>query len=209
MSYYHSCNKNDDYYSNKKHYKKYDDCYYTDKKDKHCSGCNQIVHVNVNNYDKGTDSGNGNNTAIPSAFRAISNTTVRLNGALERIKIFYPIVQYDLVNEYNAATSTFIPKDKGIYSLIASLSAARDASDTNEYILFLELRVNGKVIATAQNYIGPAAPFTNQVFVTADIQLQANDKVEVFAQSSRPVTTFPETDFSSAAFSATRLPSPN
>lgn len=207
MSYYHSSDKSRDYSSSKKYYKKCDEFYYKDSKDKHCCGCNQIVNVNVNNGHGGTDPDNGNTTTILSAFRAVNTTETRLAPGV-RTKIFYPVVEYDLANEYNAATSIFIPKVKGIYSLIATLSTIRDEGDSSEYVLSLEIQVNGNVVAIANNYKGPI-PAGNQVIVTTDIQLQANDKVEVFAQSGHSVTTLPNGPVASAAFSATRLPSPN
>ncbi|MFF2482483.1 hypothetical protein [Paenibacillus sp. NPDC058071] len=59
--------------------------------------------------------------ARKSAFAAVSGANQTLTDGVFA-KVQYQVQQLDLNNEYNSATSTFRPKQSGVYSLVASVS---------------------------------------------------------------------------------------
>lgn len=113
-----------------------------------------------------------------SAFRAISNTTQPIPAG----DITFPQVQYgmqelDLGNEYNPATSTFIPKRSGVYSLFASVEFF-PASVGIRLTLVLEIRVNNvPKIRDVEEFLTDRAA----IDASGIVPLQAGDEVRVFA----------------------------
>ncbi|PGD59870.1 ABC transporter permease [Bacillus wiedmannii] len=139
-----------------------------------------------------------------SAFRAVStvNQNVPTNTFL---KVLFQNEQFDLANEYNPATSIFIPKTKGVYSVIGTITFDPDNQNIN-YRARVEIRVNGNTaIAIDNDFFGPIN-FANVVAVSSIIQLNSGDVVEVFAQSS--VAGIISTVENSTHFEAARFPSP-
>ncbi|EEK44977.1 hypothetical protein [Bacillus paranthracis] len=113
--------------------------------------------------------------------------------------------QFDLANEYNPATSIFIPKTKGVYSVIGTIGFFPNDPSLN-YRARVEIRVNGNAaIAIDNDFFGPIG-FGNVVSVSTIIQLHAGDQVEVYAQSSIDGVLSPSEDGSH--FEAARFPSP-
>ncbi|SSY69800.1 complement component C1q domain-containing protein [Priestia megaterium] len=66
---------------------------------------------------------NAEDLVSPSAFRATNpNTTIPISQADTFVKVTFPNEQFDIGNnEYNAATSTFIPEFNGVYAFNASI----------------------------------------------------------------------------------------
>jgi len=144
------------------------------------------------------------NLVRASAFRAVS--TVNQNvPANTFVKVLFQNEQFDLANEYNPATSIFIPKTRGVYSVIGTIAFIPNNLNTN-YRARVEIRVNGNpAIAIDNDFFGPIN-FANVVAVSSIIQLNAGDVVEVFAQSS--VAGVISTVENSTHFEAARFPSP-
>jgi len=144
------------------------------------------------------------NLVRASAFRAVS--TVNQNvPANTFVKVLFQNEQFDLANEYNLATSIFIPKTRGVYSVIGTIAFIPNNLNTN-YRARVEIRVNGNpAIAIDNDFFGPIN-FANVVAVSSIIQLNAGDVVEVFAQSS--VAGVISTVENSTHFEAARFPSP-
>jgi len=114
-----------------------------------------------------------------SSFRAISQQNQPIiNGG----QVFYPVVQYDLNDEYDAETSKFIPKQDGIYSFTASLAFVppRNVTPVN-YSADIAIRVNGEYVLAGQSYQGQEFFFTlvKVTAVSGIIQLNAGDEVDV------------------------------
>ncbi|MED2186499.1 MULTISPECIES: ABC transporter permease [Bacillus cereus group] len=203
MSYY--------YYDHcKDNKKKHHDCHKSskgyDKYDKYYEKCDKKYEekpwVNVK-VDCCSDD-NQYNLVRASAFRAVS--TVNQNvPANTFVKVLFQNEQFDLANEYNPATSIFIPKTRGVYSVIGTIAFIPNNLNAN-YRARVEIRVNGNpAIAIDNDFFGPIN-FANVVAVSSIIQLNAGDVVEVFAQSS--VAGVISTVENSTHFEAARFPSP-
>ncbi|MBC6973459.1 ABC transporter permease [Bacillus sp. Xin] len=139
-----------------------------------------------------------------SAFRAVNTVNQNLP-ANTFIKVLFQNEQFDLANEYNPATSIFIPKTRGVYSVIAKIGFFPNDTNLN-YRARVEIRVNGNAaIAIDNDFFGPIN-FGNAVSVSTIIQLEVGDQVEVFAQSSIAGVISIAEDRSH--FEAARFPSP-
>ena len=68
-----------------------------------------------------------------SAFRAVSGIDQEITDGVFS-KVQYQVEELDLKNEYNSSTSTFTPKQRGIYSLLASVSLQRSRLRLFEWI---------------------------------------------------------------------------
>ena len=196
MSYYYN-----DYCKDYK--KKYHDCHKSSKSYDKCDKKHEEkpwfnVKVNCCSDD------NGYNLVRASAFRAVS--TVNQNvPANTFVKVLFQNEQFDLANEYNPATSIFIPKTRGVYSVIGTIAFIPNNLNVN-YRARVEIRVNGNpAIAIDNDFFGPIN-FANVVAVSSIIQLNAGDIVEVFAQSS--VAGVISNVENSTHFEAARFPSP-
>ncbi|PEM86825.1 ABC transporter permease [Bacillus wiedmannii] len=193
-SYYDHCKDNKKkYHDCHKSSKSYDKC---DKKHDEKPWVNVKVNCCSDDYQY--------NLVRASAFRAVS--TVNQNvPANTFVKVLFQNEQFDLANEYNPATSIFIPKTRGVYSVIGTIAFIPNNLNTN-YRARVEIRVNGNsAIAIDNDFFGPIN-FANVVAVSSIIQLNAGDVVEVFAQSS--VAGVISTVENSTHFEAARFPSP-
>ncbi|MDH4421823.1 MULTISPECIES: ABC transporter permease [Bacillus] len=187
---YHDCQKSS------KCYDKYDG-YYEKCDKKHEE--NPWVHVKVDCCDD-----KGEKLVRASAFRAIKTGSQNVP-ADTFVKVLFQNEQFDLANEYNPATSIFIPKTRGVYSVIGTIAFIPNNINVN-YRARVEIRVNGNpAIAIDNDFFGPIN-FANVVAVSSIIQLNAGDLVEIFAQSSAAgVISNVE---NSTHFEAARFPSP-
>ncbi|GAB6430860.1 hypothetical protein bcgnr5390_01590 [Bacillus luti] len=187
---YHNC------YKSSKCYDNYDG-YYEKCNKKHEE--NPWVHVKVDCCDD-----KGEKLVRASAFRAIK-TGIQNIPADTFVKVLFQNEQFDLANEYNPATSIFIPKTKGVYSVIGTIAFIPNNINVN-YRARVEIRVNGNpAIAIDNDFFGPIN-FANVVAVSSIIQLNAGDLVEIFAQSS--VAGVISNVENSTHFEAARFPSP-
>lgn len=192
------------YYDHCKDYKKkYHDCYKSSKSyDKYDKKHEEKHWVNVKVNCCCDD--NKDELVRASAFRA-RNTVDQTVPANTFVKVLFQNEQFDLANEYNPATSIFIPKTRGVYSVIGTIAFIPNNLNTN-YRARVEIRVNGNpAIAIDNDFFGPIN-FANIVTVSSIIQLNAGDVVEVFAQSS--VAGVISTVENSTHFEAARFPSP-
>ena len=162
---------------------------------------NPIVNVNVTNT-AGTPN---SNLTEPSAFRAVNTSTEQIVPADTPVKVIFPTEQFDLANEYDPATSTFIPKTTGVYSISGEIGFFPDDPNLN-YRTRIEIRVNGtQIIAIDNDFFGGGLAFGNVVTVSTIYQLNEGDQVEVFAQSNISGTIIVSEDGS--RFEAARFPS--
>ncbi|WP_459500773.1 ABC transporter permease [Bacillus sp. C1] len=147
----------------------------------------------------------GKNLVRASAFRAVSNVDQNLP-ANTLVKVLFQNEQFDLANEYNPATSVFIPKTDGVYSIIGTV--AFGPNDLfQDYNTTIEIRVNGgEIIVSHNTFFGGGVFFLNDVTVTTILELQAGDMVEIFAQSNQDGVIFISDGVT--RFEAARYPSP-
>jgi hypothetical protein len=142
----------------------------------------------------------------PSAFRAINITTDQPVSANTPLKITFPSVQFDLEGEFNPATSTFIPSTNGVYFVLGDV-AFNPYDPNGDYRTRIEIHVNGKRAAAIDNdFFGVGTHYLNNAAVSTILQLQAGDRVEVFAESNIPGTFVASED--NSRFEAVRFPSP-
>ncbi|MGE7825782.1 ABC transporter permease [Paenibacillus sp. NPDC093718] len=113
-----------------------------------------------------------------SVFRAVSGVDqIITDGVFSKVQ--YQVEELDLNNEYNSSTSTFTPKQRGVYSLLASVSFT--TITLTPVRMDLEIRVNGVPrISDEENF----EPRTGQIDAAGIIQLMARDRVEVFARAT-------------------------
>ncbi|TKI27728.1 ABC transporter permease [Bacillus mycoides] len=164
---------------------RYLDCYYP------------IVNVNC------CDSIEEKAMVRPSAFKAISGVDQSV-AANTFVKVLYQNEQFDLANEYNPVTSTFIPLTKGVYNLIASVAFFPNVPGT-PFKVFINFRINGRNLGGDSEFQGAIA--LSNIILTTDIeQLNARDIVEVFASATVPGTFFAVED--QTRFAVSRVPSP-
>ncbi|WP_336975120.1 ABC transporter permease [Bacillus thuringiensis] len=139
----------------------------------------------------------------PSAFKAIS-TVDQSVAANTFVKVLYQNEQFDLANEYNPVTSTFIPLTKGVYNLIASVAFFPNVQGT-PFKVFITFMINGRALGGDSEFQGAIA--LSNIILTTDIQqLNARDIVEVFASATVPGKFFASED--QTRFAASRVPSP-
>ncbi|MGM0836375.1 MAG: hypothetical protein ACQEV7_09480 [Bacillota bacterium] len=134
-----------------------------------------LVNVNVKCGKCGEDSCD----CIDSAFRAIN---VQNQPVVSGDQVLYPVVEFDLNDEYDAATSTFIPKQDGIYSLTASLAFFPESDNTAvNYSVDIAIRVNGEFALAGQSFQGQDFFLTlvTATTVSGILQLNAGDEVDV------------------------------
>lgn len=162
----------------------------------------QNVEVNVHCCD------NKKKSARPSAFRAV-NSTVEQNVTANTlvVPVLYPDEIFDLNNEYDPVTSTFTPKQDGLYSIIASVNFGPVVGGiivpTNYRVLILIL-VNGNAVVADNDFFGEL-PIGDATSVSAILQLEAGDEVNVSALSSTNGVLFAVP--LAMHFEAARLPS--
>ncbi|WP_342046132.1 hypothetical protein, partial [Bacillus sp. OTU530] len=130
------------------------------------------VNVNAWGYKKGGKKKNVRKSAF-TATKAVGQT---VQGTGE-VKVFFQNEQFDLADEYDSIASAFIPKEKGLYSIIASVSFAPRGLPTGA--IHLQIRVNGNIVASDSE----VTTVDGSVSVATTLELQANDRVEVFFAS--------------------------
>ncbi|WP_129725886.1 C1q-like domain-containing protein [Ectobacillus funiculus] len=130
------------------------------------------VNVNAWGYKKGGKKKNARKSAF-TATKAVGQT---VPGTGE-VKVFFQKEQFDLADEYDSIASAFIPKEKGLYSIIASVSFAPRGLPTGA--IHLQIRVNGNIVASDSE----VTTVDGSVSVATILELQANDRVEVFFAS--------------------------
>ncbi|MFX3634759.1 MAG: hypothetical protein ACE3L7_23240 [Candidatus Pristimantibacillus sp.] len=111
-----------------------------------------------------------------SAFRAVSGVDQQLlDGSISQVQ--YQVEELDLNNEYNSATSTFRPKQNGVYTLFASVFFR--TTTVTSYTLNLEIRVNGVPrISDQEDYNN----ISGIIDTGGIVNLNASDRVQVFAR---------------------------
>ncbi|GGE58108.1 C1q-like domain-containing protein [Priestia taiwanensis] len=117
-----------------------------------------------------------------SAFRAVNNSfEQRVTANLPLSPVQFPDVEFDLNNEYNPVTSTFIPKQNGIYSLIASVNFGPDI--ISNYRVLIIIQVNGVTTVGDNDFFGDI-PIGDATSVSAILPLASGDEVNVAVISS-------------------------
>ncbi|MEI4646336.1 exosporium leader peptide-containing protein [Bacillus cereus] len=139
-------------------------------------------------------------TGLQSAFRAFNNQS-QLISDQGFTKVLFPQEEYDLNNEYNPVTSTFIPAQGGVYLIQATITMESIPSSTE-----LEIRVGGVTRAIETEFVPATSPRILIVTVSAILQLQAGVPVEIFSANTLNQNTSPDSLF--VHFEAARFPSP-
>ena len=136
----------------------------------------QTFNLNINCCNKEEKS------VRPSVFRAVNNTGQQsVNADTLVAPVLFPDVIFDLNNEYEPVTSTFTPKQDGVYSIIASVSFA--PSVRLDYRVLTSIQINGNPVVADNNFF-VVIPFSDVTSVSAILQLTAGDEVNVAAVSS-------------------------
>ncbi|MED4650703.1 hypothetical protein ABES13_17680 [Bacillus pseudomycoides] len=144
-----------------------------------------------------------------SAFRAINETIEQSVGPADLTQIEYPSEVFDLNNEYDPSTSTFIPKQDGVYSVIASIGFLPE--DVISYSVRIFIVVNGNLRVADNDFLGEELLIVNLVSVSAILNLSKGDRVQVIAQATTDGNTVPEPLENTVHFmhfEAARFPSP-
>jgi len=140
-----------------------------------------------------------------SAFRAIK-TIDQTNIGGGPTKVEYDTQQFDLNNEYDPTTSTFMPMQDGVYLIIASLNFTPFVVGIS-YMLNIEIHLNGDRIAYDNEQFSNPELLNNVFSVSTIYQLNAGDRIEVFASTSAPGGGETLED-EGTHFEAARFPSP-
>lgn len=145
--------------------------------------------------------------AKPSAFRAVNMTTPQnVTANTPVFPVLYPNQVFDLNNEYNPVTSTFTPKQDGIYSIIASVSFFPNEITAN-YRVVINIRVNEIPVVTDNAFFGAnPVPTGDQASVSAILKLEAGDDVSVSVFITTNGTIIAEPEPRGNHFEAARLP---
>ncbi|MBB3114025.1 flagellar capping protein FliD [Paenibacillus phyllosphaerae] len=132
-----------------------------------------------------------------SAFRALaSNNQAILPFA--RTKIQFTNEQFDLNNEYGSTSSTFVPKQTGIYTINSSVVFG--PAVTNQLTsISMNVLVNNAVVATTLKNFVPTAAFSVQI--SPILRLGAGDRVEIIFTANREGQIF-LSDFGNQVFTA-------
>lgn len=142
-----------------------------------------------------------------SAFRAINIAFEQdVTADVPVIPVLYPNEIFDLNNEYDPITSTYTPKQDGVYLIIASVNFFPDIV-TNYRVLVL-IRVNDIPVASDNDFFGEI-PIGDVTSVSAILPLKAGDTVNVAASSSTDGTILSTAFAFPTHFEAARFPSPN
>ncbi|CAH0318897.1 complement C1q domain-containing protein [Peribacillus simplex] len=162
------------------------------------------MNVNVSNDTS------PNGVSIPqtnSAFSAATQGSTVLQplaGTLPLAKVFFPNELLDLGNEYDPSTSTFIAKNSGVYLFITYLNFFPHIGVP--YQVRVQIQVNGSSVGTDDEFTrGDSGDFTLVISLSAKVNLNAGDTVEVFASSTTPGVLLPG---KATRFEGARFPSP-
>lgn len=165
------------------------------------------IKINVNCDGKGKGKGNGGHDET-AAFRAVSNRDQRVAVVDDFNKVLFQNEQFDIGNIYNAATSTFVPLEEGVYSVAGTVTFLPD-STTTEYRVRVEIHVNGVSVAADNDFWGEidqaGVRFVNAINVSTILQLEPGDIVEVFVTSTTPGFILADAPSFSTRFEAAKL----
>ncbi|MBD1383441.1 C1q-like domain-containing protein [Metabacillus arenae] len=140
-----------------------------------------------------------------SAFRAVNTaTSIPFPVANTFGRVLFSNEQFDLANEYNPATSTFVAKTAGIYFFTSAI-IFRPNNLNVDYEVQLQFTVNGSAPDVEVDYTGFNAAIFNVVEVNDILRLNAGDRVEVIALSTTPGSILAD---SRVRFAGARFPSP-
>ncbi|MGM0837320.1 MAG: C1q-like domain-containing protein [Bacillota bacterium] len=156
---------------------------------KHKDNCKDIT-INV-------DCGKDKRDRRTPAFRALKQTNQPL-AAGQSTKITFEEEQFDIGNIYNAGNSTFVPRESGIYYVAASFTFS--PNQNVPYRTRADIVVNGITVQVDNDYWDQLF-ILNVVNVSAVLQLEAGDLVEIFGQSSTAGTIFSDVEDPGLAFS--------
>ncbi|MBG9620741.1 hypothetical protein ABE23_04720 [Bacillus thuringiensis] len=140
---------------------------------------------------------------MQSAFRATINQSQTIGTTFT--KVLFPQELFDLNNEYNPATSTFVPAQRGVYLVQATISITQSGATTSG--TNLEIWVNGNAVAVETESVPIDAPLVNTITVSAILSLFGGNTVEIFA-FNLPVSLNTLKDIAFVHFEAARFPSP-
>jgi hypothetical protein len=140
-----------------------------------------------------------------SAFRAVS-TESQAVPADTSVKVFFKQEEFDLGREYDRCDSIFIPRKNGIYLVTGTIGFIPGSFEEN-YRTRVEIIINGDPFEAADNdFWGTGVTNTNAVQVTAILKLEADDKVEIYTQSSiAGITAISQPGLNVTAFAASML----
>lgn len=165
----------------------------------------QNINVNVNCCD------NKKESVRPSAFKAVNETAEQdVTANIPVFPVLYPDPIFDLNNEYDPMTSTFTPKQDGIYLIIASIGFFPE-DETLNYRLVLNIRVNTIPVVSDSEFFGEVPlPIGDIVTVSGILQLNAGDDVQIslFPSVNGSITPEPDSTRLTIHFEAARLSSP-
>ncbi|PEJ95066.1 NTTRR-F1 domain [Bacillus wiedmannii] len=122
------------------------------------------------------------------------------------IQVSYEDQIFDLNDEYDPFTSTFIPKQGGVYFVFAMVEAQLFGFDIN-HIAILKIYVNNILTLSSTGGYSVGLPVTPTLSVSGIIHLNAGDAVTVryiSLSSAGVIDGFPD----SSHFEAARFPSP-
>lgn len=149
----------------------------------------------------------------PSAFRAVIDVDDNAEEYTARglpMQIKYPTKIFDLNDEYDQATSTFTPKQDGVYLIISGVRFSPNIPTNYSVRMLIVVSVNEKDVikdvVQRNDFFGQEVPFPNLTSISAILQLSAGDKVRIFSSTLIDGVYF--NDPTSAHFEAARLPSP-
>lgn len=139
---------------------------------------------------------------VKSAFRAIKNIPTQIPVVNTNFKVSFNNEQFDLNNEYNSNTSTFVAKSAGVYLFTATL-IFDPINENVDYEFGMNLSVNAVSRDVEADYTGFNAAFFNTVDLSEIVMLNEGDTVEIFAFSTTPGTVIaePRTSFAGARLS--------
>ncbi|EJQ50578.1 hypothetical protein QUG02_14020 [Bacillus hominis] len=144
-----------------------------------------------------------------SGFRAINRELEQKVGPADLTLISYPNEIFDLNNEYNPITSTFTPKQNGVYLIIASIGFFPNVPASYSARLFIT--INGEAVVADNDFLSEELEIVNILSVSTILKLSAGSNVQVIAQATTDGNTVPEplggtVDF--MHFEAVRFPFP-
>ena len=116
-----------------------------------------------------------------SAFRAINNVDIPLQ-ANSANKVRFQTEQYDLANEYDLNTSTFVPRESGVYSLSSSVKF--NPFNSSPYNLDIVFLITNKGETEGRDNEAFAAKRPGIITASETFWLNAGDQVVVGVRSS-------------------------
>ncbi|WP_336975118.1 C1q-like domain-containing protein [Bacillus thuringiensis] len=173
--------------------------YYNHSCDKKKKDSRYIINVNCCNEKK--------ENIRSSAFRALKNIPQNI-AASTSTKVLFQNEEFDLANEYNPNTSTFVPTEKGVYSITATVTFNTTQVNRNAVVF---IRVNGAQLLMGDNeFYGANLGAFQAVTVTGILQLNPGDQVDVIAFSNVGGTIAANNPNAATYthFEAARFPSP-